>query len=544
MKRLAMAGLVLLAGCGYFNALYNAERRFDEAERAAARGERNRAADRYQEAIEHAAVSYRGHPDSRWADDALYLIVRARFGRAEYREAAVASDRLVEIAQDEETRLGAQAYRGASLVRLDSAAQAVPALDVVAAATRADRQLGAFARLWRARAHFKLGASEQAWADLEEAQRAEGPLAVEALLEAATRALASADSVRLRSAVAGLLAEEAAVLRRDTVTTIARAGARRWDGAFAASLLDAPTEWRTAARDSVAITRAELAGRAGDVDRALETLVDIYERNPGATGYAARRTAAQLMLARATVADLDEIRAVLLPAVIDPVTRDLVRDLQVVTVLAARGRAGQPLALFAAGEHARDRLRALSLARSLFLEYADMAAGAEWAPKAILAALALVDDDAQRDQLLQRLESSRSNVYVAAHRGELDAAAVAAAEERLASVVSALQGAALAEAGQRDVAIDRAIAIVDSIQTQELTDSMTLHCGAWVDSLAIVGIRADSLRAACVRSDTARVSAVLVIDTMELVDTTGVAVDSFEIRMRGADPRPDTAAVR
>src|SRR5690606_2069703 len=80
LRQLALSALLLVGGCGYFNSLYNANRRFADAERAAQNGDRARANREYLEAIERAAVSYRRYPDGRWADDALLLIGRARFG--------------------------------------------------------------------------------------------------------------------------------------------------------------------------------------------------------------------------------------------------------------------------------------------------------------------------------------------------------------------------------------------------------------------------------------------------------------------------------
>src|SRR5690606_20662735 len=157
--------------------------------------------------------------------------------------------------------------------------------------------------------------------------------------------------------------------------------------------------------------------------------------------------------------------------------------------------------------------------------------------------LALVRDSSERRVLLERLDAVPGNVYVQTFRGGAVSPELAAAEERLARVVSALRSATLEEVGQRDLAIDRAVAVVDSLQSGEAADSMRILCGAFVDSLALVGIRADSTFTACVRSDTARVNAVLVIDTLELVDTTSVPEDTTGARSR--DPaRPDTNRVR
>ena len=526
MKRLLPLLLVLVAGCGYFNALYNAQRDFGDAERAARSGDTLRAKSEYAEAIERAAISYRRYPEGRWADDALYLIVRAHFGRSDYAAAAVAAERLAAIAQDDDAVLGARAYRGASLVRLDSAAAALPLLDSVVIATAPERPLGSFARLWRARARFAAGDPAGAWSDLDEAQRGADAFRGEAALAAASQALIAGDSARLRAAAAVLLGHRDSGFRRDTLAALATAAAEHWDAGFGASLLDAPSDWLPAAVDSLTLARAQLAAAAGRRTEALAALAEVYTRSPGAIGARARRRAAELMLAADTV-DFDGVRAVLLPAIADPAARELLRDVRVVDVLVARGQAGQLLAYFAAAEFARDGLRAESLARNLFIAYADVAPTAEWAPKALIAALALAPPEQEQSELRQRLEAYPQNVYVAAHSGGGDAESLAGAEERLARVVGALHTTAVAEAGEREAGVTRAAAAIDSIRAVAIADSMTVVCGSFVDSLAIIGIRADSARAACVRGDSARVAVVLAIDTIQLMDSLRAArVDS------------------
>src|SRR3954468_9556148 len=120
-----IAMTISAAGCGYFNALYNAEQKFADAERAEAASSRSLAISAYDAAIERAAVSYRKYPKSRWADDALLLIARARFGQAtnslnpsQDAQAEAAAERLLTQTSDRSIRTQAYAYLGAARTRL------------------------------------------------------------------------------------------------------------------------------------------------------------------------------------------------------------------------------------------------------------------------------------------------------------------------------------------------------------------------------------------------------------------------------------------
>src|SRR5690606_2957059 len=126
---IALASLILIAGCGYYNSLYNANRSFATAERATRSGDRITASREYRAAIERAAVSYRKYPDSRWADDALLLLGRARFALEEYDAAAAAMRTLLEQSTDDRLRSSAHSYLGASLILLHDTTVAVVHLD-------------------------------------------------------------------------------------------------------------------------------------------------------------------------------------------------------------------------------------------------------------------------------------------------------------------------------------------------------------------------------------------------------------------------------
>ncbi|HSW29304.1 MAG TPA: hypothetical protein VLH75_07400, partial [Longimicrobiales bacterium] len=145
----------------------------------------------------------------------------------------------------------------------------------------------------------------------------------------------------------------------------------------------------------------------------------------------ARLELAAWQVARAR--DLVEVRyalPLLLPSVGTPAVARRVERLQGMIGLAERGFE-EPLAWFAAGEVARDDLGAPALARGLFLAYADGAPSDPWVPKALLAALGVSDDEADREWLRGRLEGRGDSPYVLAARGE-PALGLEALEEELA----------------------------------------------------------------------------------------------------------------
>ena len=77
----------------------------------------------------------------------------------------------------------------------------------------------------------------------------------------------------------------------------------------------------------------------------------------------------------------------------------------------------QPLAFFAAAELARDRLGAEYVARGLFIAYAAAAPYEPWSQKALLAALNITPDPADRAWLKERLETNPNSPYVLAASG-------------------------------------------------------------------------------------------------------------------------------
>lgn len=535
-RLLALVAAFLIGGCGYFNSLYNANRSFAVAERASRTGDRVTAAREYRNAIERAAVSYRNHGDSRWADDALLLLGRARFALNEHDAAAAAMRTLLGQSTDAKMRAVAHAYLGAALFRLDDSRAALVHLDSAAMALRAGTEEAAFASLWRARAGFEQSRSDTAWADLAAAMAHER-IAHEAALEGVRRGLEQRDSVRTFEFMQHLAATRHDGSTIERVDSLLATISIEWSPAigFAASAPLAQASWPPELRDRIGLMRARVALDAGDAAAALQLALEVAGAVNLGVGSRARLLAAEIRLARAgSVEELDEIADLLLAAYDNRQALDLLRDVQAARLLLEQGEdPARSISLFAAAEFLRDELHARTLAQRVFLDFAARQPANVWAGKAALAAHQIE----QTDETAVLLEELSDNPYVRAARGaSLDPAAIDRAEERLAFGIDGLRESAVAAAISRDVIVGRAVTVLDSTRTAARNDSVRIACGMFIDSVGIAGIRADSTRTACLRGDTARVRFVLNADTTILRDT--VVVDPG-VPLPGTLP-PDT----
>jgi hypothetical protein len=513
-RALLLACTLSLTGCGYFNALYNAQRRFDAAQRAASRGEDAVARRAYTESIEKAANSYRRYPNGRWADDALLLITRARFALEQDREAAAAAAHVLAVSSDQDVRTAAHAQRGAALFRLGAIDSAQLHLDSAVVHAAGDDE--AFARLWRARVAFRQGRTADGWADLARAGTSD-ELLFETSLDAATHAAEVRDSARLTQAMEQLADARFNGRSAEAIIALLDRTVALWSPAAAlhasASFDDAA--WGEEIVDNVALARARIAAAAGDSATALDLALRVAQDVSGGIGSIARLLAARIRLARIDDPDeLEDVRALLLPAFDEPAALNLMRHIRATQILLAQATGGSALSLFAAAEHARDELAAPRVARGLFLQFAQRNADTEWAGKAVLAAHSL-SPDAESSAALER---ARKNIYVRAAHGEPDAD-ITAAEQRLARGLTGIRTEALALAVQQDAVVGRAVTLLDSARSSARMDSVRIVCGTFIDSLSLKGIRADSVRSACLRGDSTRVKWVLKVDTTALRDT-------------------------
>ncbi|MBR9988176.1 MAG: tetratricopeptide repeat protein [Gemmatimonadetes bacterium] len=522
LRLAVLAGMLLLGGCGYFNSLYNAKRNFSTAERATRSGDRTTAAREYRAAIDRAAVSYRKYPNGRWADDALLLLGRARFELGEYEAAAAAMETLLEQSDDAQQRAVAHAYRGAALFMLEDLPAAIAHLDSAASALREDSEDGAFARLWRARTAFEQGRSEAGWQDLTAATSSRR-MAHRIAMEGVRRSLQQRDSARAFEFMHHLARaphEGGSQMRADSILDVL---GREWSPsiAFGSSAPIGQSDWPADVRDAIALTRARLAVRAGDPDTGLAMAMQLGNTINLGIGSRARRLAAEIRLAKAESTDeLEDVRSVLLPAYDDRPALELMRRVRAAQILLRNGQdAGSSISLFAAAELLRDEAGAPLLARRVFLDFAAQQPSI-WAGKAALAAHQI----AQSEETAAALVRLATNPYVSSVRGTTyDAAEIDRAEERLAYGIAGLRTDAIAEAIRRDVAVGRAVTVLDSTRLAARNDSVRIACGMLIDSLSVGGIRADSTRSACLRGDTTRVRFVLNADTVLLRDSTAGA---------------------
>lgn len=539
--------LVFTSSCGYLNSFYNAQRQFKDAERSAARGDRSAATVGYNGALEKAAKSYRKYPRGRWSDDALHLIARSRFELGEYAAARAAALELLTFSNDATMRGDAHAIAGASAFELRDASVALIHLD--SATTNVSDRFRGRAHLWRARAYRELGDVARAWQDLDAVGESDASF-TDVQLERIAFGIEQRDSARVTEAFAKILEHRDSRRILDTVADLALHAVSRFGAASTRNMLNATLpDWLASARDSIALVRADLALRAGDTVTATTELTQLAGRSTAGIANAARIKLANAQVRQvSTLEELRDLRATLLPAIAVPAVPPMLRNMRIVDALVQKAQtSGQAVALFAAAEIARDDVGAPLLARRLFVTFVDVAPQTPWSPKALLAAIALDPDASDANELRARLTRYTASPYLQATDTGASAEAYEVAEERLQRSLLALrqEGAVLAD--QQDLAVGRVVATLDSMRVVARTDSARIRCGLMIDTLAIGGARADSVRSACMRSDTLKLAEYLAVDTMIWRATN--AVDSVAATRRRVntprrDAKRDTTVIR
>jgi hypothetical protein len=443
------------AGCVYLNTLYNAERAYADAEEAHLAGRDSAARAGWADAEAKAQRSWAKEPEGRWAMRSLYLLGRARVRRGDWAGARDALERVRAGASDGSLRAGATLYLGAVAAATGDQEQAIPLLNQ-ALATVGGRLRGE-GHLWRARLFLSMGLVDQGWWDLERAGETDPGLRVPAALERLTWAVVHGDSRRAAEGARFLLLDPEGDERADTVVALVLAEETRVGAAGAAALVEDADRaaWSASARDRLLLARASLHARAADTARAVADATLVSEQ-PGSRAGAveARLFLARLALARTdSVEIVDEVRALLSPAVGDARAQRLVEGAAQVALLAERGRQGEPLALFAAAEVARDDLAARALATALFLEYADAGPAPTWRGKSLLAALDAAPDDARREAIRRRASGLADDPYVSLALGGVGTDAYERLERELREQLGRLLADVTAEVRTRDVLV-------------------------------------------------------------------------------------------
>lgn len=409
----------LLAGCVYYNSIYNAERLLKEGEALHRSGRDSLAAVRFREVVRKASGGYREAPDGEWAGQALLLIGTAHLRLGELRAARAALEEVPARAEPgSEVALRAELFLGAALVESGDLEGAMPLLDR-AVESLDQRNVLAEAHLWRGRARLQAGEGLGGWRDLDEAVALDPAVALSAELESIRSGIALGEPGRVRAGVSGLLAHPDGGDVVDTLTAMVVRASARWGYDLGVALLSGldSAAWGPGPRSRLRLTRSELSLAARDTASADADLRRVASGR-GPTAVTARVRLARRQLAGA--ADLEDARSalsVLLPASGSGDAARLIEDVQEVQALAERGL-DDPMAWFAAAETARDRLGAEQLARGFFLAYADAVPGDPWVPKALLAAVGLTGDAEGRAWLRGRLEGRATSPYVLAARGD------------------------------------------------------------------------------------------------------------------------------
>jgi len=422
----------VLAGCVYYNSIYNAEQVYDEAERHRRAGRDSLASARYQDVVRKAAGGYRRDPSGAWAHEALFLLGRAQLRLGELIGAQAALEQAAALAGDPAARARALVYLA---MVAHTSGDTRTASERVREAFTGPLENGPLAEAHMLSARLALMARDvpTGWWHLDRAAEADPSVRLEAGWERLRAGVAHRDASRTEEALARLLADAAAGERADTVLVLMRSAAEGWKPDVVAGFLERAGEssWNPGARGRLALERAQLLHEIGDTAAAVRQALEVAG-GVGETAAEARLTVAGWRLERARdLAEAYAVRTVLLPAAGDARVSVLLRDLEALETYTTLGL-DRPLGWFAAAELARDRLGAPLLARGFFLAYADGAPDDPWAAKALLAALDVSEVPTDRSWLRGRLEEHRASPYVRAASGA-QAAGFEALEEELDS---------------------------------------------------------------------------------------------------------------
>jgi hypothetical protein len=439
---LLVLGLLALNGCAYYNGMYNANRLAGRAEKAERDGRTFDANSFWGQVVVKADSVLARHPDSKWADDARLLRGKAlaRLDRCEAAipELARAQQELTEPHLVEEAAL----ELGHCRLRQGDATGAQMALAPLEDSPDSLR---------RARARALLGGARVAGGDYSAALP---------LLEAGSDSVAAGN--RLVALAGARRLDEARGLADSLIA--AGAGAAPW-GAFLRELGRADQASATAYLDRVRtlpVDPGQLAewmlqdaarrlatDRAGAVSRYQEA-----ERLAPDTDAGIRARELRIRMALAAVPALDSLSGTIaeLKGQADDIQMmtpadGLVQTAELIERTADSATRRPPrgdLMMFLAAELARDSLGAAGLAADLMGRVADGWPESPYAPKALLALMAL--DDGAADSARAELETLYgASPYVAAVQGLADST-YHTLEDSLGSFAMAWGAAARAQA--------------------------------------------------------------------------------------------------
>jgi len=438
----ALALLAVLSGCAYYNAMWSAERYAKEARRLEARGQEAEARAQWALAAVKAESVIARHPRSRWADDALVLQAEglARAGSCATAAAPLAKARATVTAAALRERAG---LAGAQCALAAGRTAEADEMLVEALASKDARR--------RSQAQYFAGAAAAARLDyggaVEHFRRSREPAALSARAHALLATGRPADAVAVIDSLADAPLRETD--RADLLTELAAVGGADVASAALDRLL-ARGRLPFAEQARLLIADGDRRFAQSDHDAAAARFRQAESVALAATSEAgiARVRAQRVLAARATQ------RSDLAPVIVE-LTRLTHADgggtpggqslLELVTQVNAAPES--PGAGFRAAEVARDSLGAPLLAGQLFLDLAAADSSSLYAPKALVAALALLPE--RRDSIAALLDARYgSSPYTRAFHGEASVA-YAAAEDSLARELGVQVARATLPAGAR-----------------------------------------------------------------------------------------------
>lgn len=416
-RRAALVTLLPLSACVYYNAMWSAERFASQARRAETAGRDGEARGFWLRAAVKAESVATRHPQSRWADDALVLRAEAlaRAGGCSQAEPALARARALSPPAD----LGERVHLAAAECDLAAGRHAAAAALLGPLLTSSDPSR-------RARAAYLAGRA--AWAQGDGARAAE-------LLAQSTHPAAASTRVRV---LLGLGRSDAGLALLDSLTTrpfvemewndLLATVAGDVSAAAASTSLDGLLRRGRVPPDAAArllATDGDRRAAAGETVVAAERYAAAAALAPdAATGDGARARRLRVLAGQAdSTGDLDRLAEAL------GRLRGAADQRAFAGMLEQMRHANTDAAAFRAGELARDSLHAPRLARRLFLDVPARWPASIFAPKAIVAVIAL--DPEHIDSLGRVLERTyASSPYTLAWRGQ-SAPGFAAAEDSL-----------------------------------------------------------------------------------------------------------------
>jgi hypothetical protein len=431
---LGAAGLAL-AGCAYFNGMYNARHYEHQAEASERAGRIAEARERWQQAAQHAESLAARHPKSRWVEDALLVRGRALVHLGYWSDAVVVLERAVEGARNPAERGEALGLLGRAnlaisrlpeaLVALDSAVQlGRPAIRAAALRDRG-RVWVAMSRPESAVADFSQSTHPHAAYDLASAELLLGDTGSAATLYDSLATVGAYVEADWAAAVDSLAAAGARARASALVDTLV--GRRDLTPGQRARLLLADADRRLAASDSAGaaarLTEAVAAGRdSAEASAAAVRLARLaVTRAASDSDLAVQKERLQALTEQGGDAGRD--------------ARALLQQIAEVDRLAATPT--NPDAFwFLRAEYLRDSLHATRLAAADLAAMAGRFPDSPWTPKGLVAAIAAGAPAADSLRALLAGRYGRSPYAVVATGGAGEDSAYAALEDSLRVVLA------------------------------------------------------------------------------------------------------------